>query len=464
MSACTSQVQLSEPQNVTAVLSADNTVELHWEEVEEAENYRIYRKNEDDESFRYLIDVSDTSYQDKRVDAGESYIYKVSALNAKEESEASVSAVVEITGQPVIQEPIVLNAPIITSVTAMDKYTNVIIFEDENEDCTYQIMRSTSQNGEYELAGTTEDKAFYDEAYGTSYYYTVKAIKENSESEVSEPVLTGTNAKQVVGVPVIMYHEFVTEEDLANGVLFDEYAIYKDEFESDLKWLKENGYTTITTKELINYLEGNGTLPEKPIILTIDDGKYGVYKNAYPLLQEYDMKAVLAVIGANITEATNDPSTRVDLGAPYCTWEEIAEMSHSGHVEIISHTYGLHVYNHDNRQGANTAEGETSEEYFPAAYEDYRTIKYYFEKYNIELPFSQCYPYSIRSDEADDAWLDSGYKLLLSGDSVEARASHYNFFIQEAGINHESALMRRLVRMHGTSLSEYILDAIEEDS
>ena len=81
-----------------------------------------------------------------------------------------------------------------------------------------------------------------------------------------------------------------------------------------------------------------------------------------------------------------------------------------------------------------------------------------------EIPEVKVWIKKSFSEEADDAWLDSGYKLLFSGNSDSARASYYNYFIQKAGINHKSALMRRLVRMHGTPLSEYILNAIEEDS
>ena len=185
------------------------------------------------------------------------------------------------------------------------------------------------------------------------------AAGTDGETAESEIAAENTNPKTVFGVPVLMYHEFVTQEDLDSGIAFDEYAIYYHEFEHDLQWLQQNGYTTITVRELAQYLNGQGEMPEKPVILTIDDGKLGVYKNAFPLLQKYNMKAVLAVIGIEIHTASEAPELRSESPAPYCTWAELAEMSASGHVEIASHSYGFHVYQHDGRIGADCGEPDT---------------------------------------------------------------------------------------------------------
>ena len=304
--------------------------------------------------------------------------------------------------------------------------------------------------------GTTEEAAFYDDSQGKTYYYCAVASMDGAQSQQSAPVMTGTNQQPVVSVPAIMYHDFLTEEDLQNGVLLDEYAIYEAEFEEDLRWLQENGYTTITSRELCDYLEGKGTLPEKPIILTVDDGKYGVYKTAYPLLQKYDMKCVLSVIGDRVQQSTDDPTVRYDPQAPYCTWDEIREMSDSGHVEIVSHTYGLHIYEHDDRNGANTAEGESAEHYSGTAYRDYLQLTETLEAYGIPAPVALCYPYSIRSEASDKAWINAGFKLLYGGNSDDVRKDYVNHFVQAAGLNARSSLLRRIVRLRDTPLSWYM--------
>lgn len=459
MSSACQKSELSAPDEITASLNENFTVDIQWSGAENADGYRLYRKSEGEDRYQFLVDVSECFFNDSTVNDGGSYTYKVSALYQRGESPGIESGQVQLFDGSEEQYS-GLSVPVITSVTPMDQYTNVILFQDENTDCAYQIFRSQTADGPYQKIGTTGARVFYDDSTAGVCYYRVTVVNGEEESQSSDSVLVGTNAQPIWSVPVIMYHEFLTQEDLDAGILFDEYAIYKEEFEEDLIWLQQNGYTTITTQELCDFLEGNRTLPDKPIILTIDDGKYGGYKTAYPLLKQYGMKAVLSVIGDQIQLATEDPVKRVDPQAPYCTWNEIAEMSHSGYVEIISHTYGLHVFQHENRQGANTAEGETAGQYSSVAYKDYRKLLDQFEKYDIPAPAGMCYPYSIRSTASDEAWIDCGYNILYGGNSDEARKSMVNYFIQQAGLNADSSLLRRIVRMHETPLGSYITEAL----
>lgn len=457
LSGCTS-TPISDPVKLN-VQRIDEGILLTWDEVERADSYRIYRKKIDDLDYKYICDVTDSEYVDIPFTENH-YLYKVTALSEQEESDGVISEEI-----PYMKEKtqIELTQPIITSVTSMDQFTNVLLFEDDNQDCSYEIYRSLDGT-RFELAGLTDEKVFYDtNANQLQYYYQVKAIQDESSSDVSIMVQTGTNKKEVIGIPIFMYHEFVTQEDLDEGVLFDEYAIYREEFESDLIWLKENGYTTITTQQLADYLEGKAKLPKKPVILTIDDGKLGVYKHAYPLLKEYDMKAALAVIGEEIDKATNDPEARMTSQAPYSTWEEIKEMSDSGTIEIISHSYYLHRYEHGDRQGANSADHESSQDFFLSAKNDSDIMQKKLEEVVGKKSVALSYPYSIRSEVSDETWLDIGYKILLAGHDDETRKTYLNYFIQEAGINSKSALTGRIVRFHGTSISTYIKNAITLD-
>ena len=236
----------------------------------------------------------------------------------------------------------------------------------------------------------------------------------------------------------------------------DHETIVKEDCNRMLRRIQENGYTTITVRELAQYLNGQGEMPEKPVILTIDDGKLGVYKNALPLLRKYNMKAVLAVIGTEIHAASEAPELRSDNPAPYCTWAELAEMSDSGHVEIASHSYGFHVYQHNGRIGADCGTPDTMTEFRMDAYKDFRTLQECLKNYDIPAAVTFAYPYSKRSVPADEVWLQCGYQILLGGNMESARASRTNYFIQEAGLNAHSSVLRRVARMHGTPSEDYI--------
>ena len=455
LSACAQAV--SPPENVSAVLK-DGCIEVTWEASYDAECYRLYRKSSQITDFKYICDVAECKYTDQSIDGGETYTYKIEAIGENGASEAALSGEVTVSdGSKSEQNAVTVNVPEIGSVTLLNDGTSVVCIDGKDKDAVCEVSRAWSKNGKYTVLGTTEYSSFCDtEAGNKKAYYTVRAVKNGNYSDSSVPVATGTNAKKVFGVPALMYHEFLTSQDVDSGVSFDEYAVWKDDFEKDLIWLRDNGYTTVTSKQLISYINGEATPPKKAVLLTIDDGKYGVYKNAYPLLKKYNMKAVLSVIGAIIDEATADPETRYDPTAPYCTWSEIKEMSDSGCVEIISHTYGFHAFSHDGRTGANCADEETAEHFFQYAIADYLKMQTVFKK-NVGTELNvMAYPYSKRSSVSDEAWFKCGYKLLYSGNSADDRKTQMNYFAAGAGVNPTSAVIRRVARMDGTSASQYL--------
>ena len=138
-------------------------------------------------------------------------------------------------------------------------------------------------------------------------------------------------------------------------------------------------------------------------------------------------------------------------------------MSKSGFVEIIRHTQTLHYFDHDGRQGANVAEGETADEYSDTAQLDFIKINKSIKDATGKATVAMAYPYSKRSDVADKAWLESGYKILYSGDDDNERLTRSNYFVAGADSNPNSALLRRIARMTGTSAQEYILEIINQD-
>ena len=454
---------ITPPKNADAQAS-DNGIIVSWEYDGNADSFKIFRKTENESNYKYLDDATECSYIDSTAKIGVYYSYSIKALCDEKISDSVSTQAVIINAEQTVANSVPSRVSVL-SVTRMDKFTNVIEIGNLQAGCSYEISRADAAGGSYTVIGNTDGKYFYDETAENKpdCFYKATAINSVGKSAESSAVKVGTNARSVFNVPVLMYHEFVTQQDLDSGVAFDEYAIYKQEFESDLAWLKSNGYTTVTSEELLSYMKGEATPPQKPVILTIDDGKYGVYKNAYPLLKKYNMKAVLSVIGYEIDNATANPDKRSDSAAPYCTWYEIGEMSKSGFVEIISHTQTLHYFDHDGRQGANVAEGETADEYSDTAQLDFIKINKSIKDATGKHTVAMAYPYSKRSDVADKAWLESGYKILYSGDDDNERLTRSNYFVAGADSNPNSALLRRIARMTGTSAQEYILEIINQD-
>ena len=122
------------------------------------------------------------------------------------------------------------------------------------------------------------------------------------------------------GVPVLNYHQ--VEQKNGNPL-----TLWPDQFEAQMAYLADEGYTTITIDEMMDALEHGTPLPEKPVIITFDDGYADNYEYAYPILKKYGFKATIFLI-YDFTNAYPN----------YLTWEQIDEMKQSGLIRFESHT------------------------------------------------------------------------------------------------------------------------------
>lgn len=122
------------------------------------------------------------------------------------------------------------------------------------------------------------------------------------------------------GVPVLNYHQI-------NDTEHNSLTVNTKQFEAQMKYLAESGYTPITPAEMLDAWEGKGTLPEKPVIITFDDGYLDNYNHAYPILQKYGLKATIFLISDYVSTYPN-----------YLTWADALEMQESGLIDFESHT------------------------------------------------------------------------------------------------------------------------------
>lgn len=133
---------------------------------------------------------------------------------------------------------------------------------------------------------------------------------------------------EIGGVPVVMYHDPP-----------------ENRFRQELAYLCENGYETISLDQLADWLDGTAVLPEKPVILTFDDGKKRVYTDAWPLLKEFGCQAVAFVcpywIRGNAGEDALAPGIQKAL-LDRVSWDELREMESSGAIDVQAHTLDHH--------------------------------------------------------------------------------------------------------------------------
>jgi poly-beta-1,6-N-acetyl-D-glucosamine N-deacetylase len=123
-------------------------------------------------------------------------------------------------------------------------------------------------------------------------------------------------------VPVIMYHDIRAKKE----VFFD---VTPQEFEAALQSIQKQGLTPISVDQLLTHLRTGLPLPEKPILLTFDDGYAGQYEFVYPLLKKYQYPGVFSIYTDKLDKK---------LGRPGITWEQLKEMAADPLVTISAHS------------------------------------------------------------------------------------------------------------------------------
>lgn len=126
------------------------------------------------------------------------------------------------------------------------------------------------------------------------------------------------NAKD--SVPVLNYHQINDRDENA-------LTVHTDQFEAQMKYLADNGYHVITPAEMIDAWDNGTALPDKPVIITFDDGYADNYRYAFPILQKYNLKGTIFLISDYVSTYPN-----------YLTWAQVDEMQESGLIDFESHT------------------------------------------------------------------------------------------------------------------------------
>lgn len=217
--------------------------------------------------------------------------------------------------------------------------------------------------------------------------------------------LSAAAAPREVTLPIIMYHHICPDTKRCG-----EYTVSPKTLESDLVYLRDHGYQTISIQQLIAYANGEATLPEKPIMITFDDGQESFLAYGLPLFEKYDMHAVLAIIGsvADSYTKTEDHHLRYS----YFSWPALAELNASPYVELAVHTYDMH--NLQKRKGCKINPSESYEEYCTKFNQDLGIVESRFRAYIGEMPTAFAYPFGYLCGEAKELLCARGYNVLFT--------------------------------------------------
>lgn len=131
-------------------------------------------------------------------------------------------------------------------------------------------------------------------------------------TEKTDPPTEEVTAGEVI-VPILLYHH-------VSETIDTQYNVHPDRFAEQMKWLHDHGYSTITIADVARLILDGGELPERPVVLTFDDGYLDVYKNAYPIMQQYGYVGTFFIIG-NTVDTTQNLSTKKLTNLINSGWE-----------------------------------------------------------------------------------------------------------------------------------------------
>ena len=251
--------------------------------------------------------------------------------------------------------------------------------------------KSKDNKGEIENATSTFNENENDNDNGKKEN---EAKKENviipEKTELEKRLENGTYLSDN-GLPVLMYHFFYDKNEREPQ---DGNWIEINDFEAQMKYLSENDFYFPTWDEVENYIDGKTELPEKSVVITVDDGDPSFFEHGVPIIQKYNVQATSFVVAY---------------------WYGDVAQNKEKNISYQSHSYDMH------KAGSNGKGVMLSWDY-ERMVEDLKTSQEVLGGANIF-----CYPFGQFNELDKKALKDTGFKLAFTtqGGRVKKGASKY---------------------------------------
>ena len=214
-------------------------------------------------------------------------------------------------------------------------------------------------------------------------------------------------------LPVLMYHHFA--EECPDGTV-----VTPERFREQMTALRDAGYHTVTTAQVVAYVREGAPLPEKPVLITMDDGYTSNLTVAAPILEELGMCATVFVIGIFEGRAY-DPNTGWPITPmSHFSYPEALPWVEKGVIDLQSHSFNLHPLASDTfhgRKGMLRMKGESGEDYRQALLDDDALARQQREEDGIAAGLNAlAFPFGYYDMELDGVLKEAGYAATFTID------------------------------------------------
>jgi peptidoglycan/xylan/chitin deacetylase (PgdA/CDA1 family) len=189
-------------------------------------------------------------------------------------------------------------------------------------------------------------------------------------------------------VPILCYHRF------GNGC-DSPLCVSAELFDHQMRYLRNHGYRVITPEQILDFLSYHQAIPQKAVMITIDDGYRSVYDVAYPILKKYGYTATLFVY-----------TGYVGVSSKAITWRQLRELKSNGF------TIGSHTIMHSDL--SNKGDNESDAEYKKRLHKELFDSKKIIDKALDQDTFIFAYPFGRVNLEALEMTRKAGYRLAVT--------------------------------------------------
>lgn len=165
---------------------------------------------------------------------------------------------------------------------------------------------------------------------------TLSEVTQADYVEPQVPVTTDENSF-CLEVPIILYHHI---QPMADAIEEEHAQLTVDSviFDEQMKYLVQAGYHSLSVAEVVDALRNKTILPEKSIVITIDDGYLDNYTYGFQILKKYNLKGNFMI------------PTGLIMNPGYMTWDNVREIRNSTIGYIYNHTWSHSALGYQNKE------------------------------------------------------------------------------------------------------------------
>jgi peptidoglycan/xylan/chitin deacetylase (PgdA/CDA1 family) len=226
------------------------------------------------------------------------------------------------------------------------------------------------------------------------------------------------NSVELNPVPILNYHSISS----GGTNCFAKFTLHPKTFAQHMKYILDQGYTPITVNDYAQLVRSSSPLPDKPVILTFDDGFGDFYNSAFPILQEFRFPATIYVVTDYIEGTSNWLKPVGEENRRMLTWSQLFEVQRAG-IECGTHS-ATHIH-------LDTAKPEI-------AYQEISHSKDTLEQKLGSSVHSMAYPYGHYTRAVCQMVIETGYHAACAVRNAMSHTNDNLFSLARITINRDT--------------------------